>query len=448
MSPLSISPSVPLSALFSELVGGTSPASSPGSLADAAAKALMAEVDGGTTLSAHPLDAGGRGSLGEALAQGRTNATAFDTFGHATGPSALQALAAAEGRPAHSPTLQDMAQAVPRHDIAAERHGSATEGTGTLQGAPSPVAADAGPAADKPIVSSSSSRPEAAGTDAVARGEAQLTQAPLSMLHLQNTEFRTRFSEPPVDDEDDARQGRRDAQHPEDEDDTPAGTTALPQDAAALVAAGLLSPAAGRADEKAAGPTDAPSPAPAGSSLGDPQLYQQIVSALHAVGAAPASPVSEALEELRRQRRVVLATPSGLTAGLRCAAHVDVLWPVPGGGGRALRLSGELLWAQASAEADWMMAHLVKSQADGNVRQLAPIAADADARRIAVCLGAQAVPMVAWSQACLRVRDATRLWQALEPQWSLRLLVSTLPLSLLQNGGAPLHPPGRPHHGA
>jgi len=438
MSHLSISPSVTLSALFSELAGGTAPSSSPQGMADAVAKALMAQVgDGHTPEALSPVssaDAGPR--LGDTLTQG-LGASKFVSVGSApTGPTALQALAAAEGRPAHSPTLQDMAQAVPRHDIAAGRHGHLV-----AEGSPAPASPSPTPlstVADRPgaVAPTVAHSPAAARADAVV-AEAQLTQAPVALLHPQATEFRTHAPEPRDDDE--PRRERRAAGGNEDGAD--------PQDGAA---------ARDDQDDAAAGVEAAPVdtatdehhlPADARPGLaGDAALYQQIVSALHAVGTT-SGPVAELLEELRRQRRVVLATPSSLTAGLRCNAHVDVLWPVAGGG-RALRLSGELLWAQAGHESDWLMAHLVKSQAQGHVRQLSPVGNDAGARCIAVCLGAQATPMLAWSQACLRVRDATRLWQALEMQWSLRLVIGTLPLSLQAGPPSSPHPHGRVPHGA
>ena len=46
---------------------------------------------------------------------------------------------------------------------------------------------------------------------------------------------------------------------------------------------------------------------------------------------------------------------------------------------------------------------------------------------MAVCLGSQALSAGAGAQVCVRVRDTTRLWRALEPQWSLRVAVGTRP---------------------
>lgn len=164
--------------------------------------------------------------------------------------------------------------------------------------------------------------------------------------------------------------------------------------------------------------TEAREPSPVGA---DPETealrrFRAVVDALGVQATHPA--VRPVLDELRRQRRVLVATPVSPTDGLRQAASVHVLCPRPGGG-RAWRLAGELLWAAPPADGRWWDVHLVKAQS-GSVRRLEPLS---DARRVAVCLGAQAVPMTAWADACLRVRDGTRLWQALEPQWSLRLLL-------------------------
>ena len=429
MSNLSISPSVTLSSLLSELASEAPPASLQAELADATTQAMMGEVDG-ITPAQHGDAAGG---AGDTLAHGLKSLN-FGTA-HAHTSSALQGAAGAEAV-AQSPTLQDMAQAVPRHDIASERHGTLADNAGGPASASSPQSqVDADLSGGLPGVSVA--RPDAAGVNPVAR-DVQVTLAPASLLHQQPAEFRSSLSPTSPTEEAKKQRGEHDedgaaGQHPHPDQD--------PEETRPAALDDLLV----KAEVTAA--SDATGGLP--GMAGDAELYQQIVAALHAVGAT-AGPVFDVLEELRRQRRVVVATPNGLTSGLRCAAHVDVLWPVAGGGGRALRLAGELLWAQSGFDTDWLMTHLVKAQAQGSVRQLSPVSAEQDARRIAVCLGAQATPMVAWSQACLRVRDGTRLWRALEPQWSLRLAICTLPLSL-QAGGHSSHPsqaPGAHHHAA
>jgi len=158
---------------------------------------------------------------------------------------------------------------------------------------------------------------------------------------------------------------------------------------------------------------------------GDAALYARLVAGLRHLGDV--SPVAEeVLGELRRQRRVVLVTPSTLLPGPKCPAHVDVLWPLPSGG-RALRLAGELWWARVPVPDTWWSAHLVKSRSSDLQHHLAPRPGDDQARDVAVCLGTQALAAGAGAQVCLRVRDTTRLWRALEPQWSLRVAVGTRP---------------------
>jgi hypothetical protein len=324
-------------------------------------------------------------------------------------------------------TLQDMAKMAPRHDIATQRHGPSANNP---KSSPSTREVQL---QSSPAVAQSSSRPDAAGANPVVR-QVKITADAALLLHLQPTEFRTTLSK--LDPTKEARKKRdekneedasSDADFLEDEDLTP---DLLPEINSQVSAP--LSESASATPSKSAFST---------SMAGDAQLYQNTVACLNAVGAL-AGPTFDLLAELRSQRRVVIATPHGLSSahahGLRCEVHVDLLWPVPGGG-RALRLRGEILWTQAQFDADWFITHLVKSQSAGGVRQLSPKANQEQTRQIAVCLGAQALPMVAWSHACLRIHDGNRLWRALEPQWSLRLAVSTLPLTWHQQ------PHGAPH---
>ena len=354
-------------------------------------------------LDMSPLESHLAPSLGESLAQ------QLSAIEPAAAGLAAPALAEAPGQEtgAATHTLQQMAQAAPHHDVAAERHGSANRAAALPSSAP---ALDAyGTAA---ALSSPAAHAEPMATPMLR--DAQLTPAVASLLHTPATHLRTGPGAAPATEETQRRRAERDSQDDdaaEDEGrDTGPDTIPMGDDEAELE----LVPAEAVAAES--------------PLSGDPLLYQQLVSALHGL-RLDEGPVSLALEELRRQRRVVLATPAGLRAGLRCPAHVDVLWPLPAGG-RAVRLSGELLWSQVASDAVWLEAHLVKSQGRGNVRQLVPVAAQAEARRVAVCLGVQAMPMTAWSQACLRVRDSNRLWRALGPQWSLRLVVASQPLVL------------------
>jgi len=316
-------------------------------------------------------------------------ATALDLApADAPAPVALQAVAP---EPAEaSRTLQQMAQVTAHVDIAADRHGSTTESLA----APESGTPAAGPSSHAEPLAMPMAR------------DVQLTPAVASLLHVPAA----RLSAKAPAHEAERDRGERGASHQDDAQEVPEEED---RDAAAA-------------------PTPAPPAPPAPASTvardGDLQLYQQLMCALHE-RRGEGDAVERALEELSRQRRVVLATPAGPVAGWRCPAHVDVLWPRRGGG-RVVRLTGELLWSQRTADVPWLEAHLVKSQGPGSVRELVPVAGQEDARHIAVCLGAQAVPMTAWSQACLRVRDGNRLWKALEPQWSLRVVIGRHPLAL------------------
>jgi hypothetical protein len=296
--------------------------------------------------------------------------------------------------------LSEMANTLPHHDIATQRH------TPKPQSSPQPQApqttADLQSQAGLPAASPE--RPDAAGSNPMAR-EVQLTPAPALLLHLPATELRTILFRP-------SEPGPQRRRASERDDDAP--NTAEPE----------VEP---DAEENTPTPDpDTPAKTPLPSTTGDADLYQQLLSALHTAGTTPL------LDELKAQRRALLVTPiHGAVPGLRCNAYIDLLWPVHGGG-RALRLRGEILWAQIpKADPNWQHTHLIKTLAPGGVRQLAPT----QARHIAVCLGAQATPMTAWSLACVRIHDSTLLWRALEPQWSLRLALCSAALPVPTAGG-------------
>jgi hypothetical protein len=339
-------------------------------------------------------------SLGETLAKG---AMALDSLAVGT-PATAGPQGPAQEPAAPSLALQEMAQAAPHRDIAAERHGATADRSMALPSSPALASNASMPA---PVASQA----EPLATP-LARN-VQVTTAAASLLHAPAARLRTGPSPLPPEEA-----AKRQAGHGSsgDEGGEPEGGDGDAGHSPASKAAALPGADAAGAEE------------PAGMASGDPLLYQQIVSALHAAGKGE-GPVRLALEELRRRRRVVLATPAGLNTGLRCPAHVDVLWPSPDGG-RAVRFAGELLWSQVKSDTTWLEAHLVKSQGAGSVRRLVSVAEQVNSRRVAVCLGAQAMPMTSWSQACLRVREGNRLWRALGPQWSLRLVIASLPLAL------------------
>lgn len=168
-------------------------------------------------------------------------------------------------------------------------------------------------------------------------------------------------------------------------------------------------------------------PRRASPGIGDPELYQRLLAGLRAA-ERDCEALGAILAELRRQRCVLLVTPVGLPAGERAAAHVDVLWP-RATGGRALRFAGELHWPAAPAPA-WWTSHVVKTQSEGHVRRLAPVVTGtSNLSPVQVLLGAQARPPEPVHGVCLRVRESTRFWRALEPQWSLRIALHSRPLS-------------------
>ena len=323
-----------------------------------------------------PLEALTLGAEAGGLGDPRTNGVA--ALGIA--PEAATTLPEAQVDGGHeytsaTPTLALMAQGTPRQD-------GPVPPTAEANAAPRHEAAvDAGTPADAGVAPLPSDLPA--------------TVAVASLLHVTPPAFRARTDASPAVDE----RGRL-AFDAEDGGDTPDD------------------------GEPSAEPHEPVAP-PLPIASGDPALYAHIVARLRDL-AGESEVAGEVLGELRRQRRVVLVTPSTLLPGPKCPAHVDVLWPLPAGG-RAMRLGGELWWARVPVPDTWWCAHLVKSRSADHQHHLAPRPGDDLARDVAVCLGSQALAAGAGAQVCVRVRDTTRLWRALEPQWSLRVAVGTRP---------------------
>lgn len=160
-------------------------------------------------------------------------------------------------------------------------------------------------------------------------------------------------------------------------------------------------------------------------------LYEGVVAALRETQPRDPS-VLHVLAELRRLRRVMIATPLPGGETFDGPAAIDVLMPSPDGGGCAVRLMGQLSWAEPPADGEdrWTLATVVKTQAHGQLRHLSCIGPEGTTRRVAVRLGLFTPLPAHAAQACLRVRDVTRLWLALGAQWSFRLLLAAQPLAL------------------
>ena len=316
------------------------------------------------------------GSLGDAMGHGVAAAGASPEAASTWAGAQVAGGGDALGD-APSLTLALMAQAGPRQDLLGGPPGASFEPGGADAGVPTSASGDSQVAPLQP--------------------ELQATVAVASLLHLPaGTPGAARATGV----EDPARHA---VDLDPDEEEPPAGTA--PDDEEAL-------------DEAP------PSPRMAATSAGDAELYARLVAALRAA-EREGDGLSLVLGELRRQRCALLVTPVSAFSGAECAAHVDLLWP-RGAGGRALRLAGALRWPARPAAA-WWTTHVVKSQADGHVRRLMPLPGSG-AAEVAVVLGAQATPPRAASAVCLRVRESTRLWRAMEPQWSLRIAIGARPL--------------------
>lgn len=152
-----------------------------------------------------------------------------------------------------------------------------------------------------------------------------------------------------------------------------------------------------------------------------------------------------AAEQWQRGRCVVLACPQGLDpAGL---AWAFVLWPcmraqvtsgtvqgmAPALSLHGLRVDARLQWASTPHPGQWCHVRAVKEHHPRTGRQLiavdAPAASDSDALLpCEVQLGPVLARSLRRCEVCVRIPAAQRFWSALGAQWSMHVVVSSLPL--------------------
>jgi hypothetical protein len=150
----------------------------------------------------------------------------------------------------------------------------------------------------------------------------------------------------------------------------------------------------------------------------------------------------DAAEQWQRGRCVVLACPQGIDpAG---PAWAFVLWPrlrqaVPTPGVQrvapalslfGLRVDARLQWSSPPQRGQWCHVRVVKEHHPRTGRQL--VAVDGAASRAPLPCEVQLGPVLArslrWCEVCVRIPAAQRFWAALGAQWSVHVVVSSLPL--------------------
>lgn len=164
-------------------------------------------------------------------------------------------------------------------------------------------------------------------------------------------------------------------------------------------------------------------------------------SLTRALGAALAARIPPrallvAAEQWKRGRCVVLACPQG--ADPAGPAWAFVLWPrrqAPAGRAAApalslvgLRVEARLQWALPPVGAHWCHVRVVKEHHPRRGRQL--VAPDSGAPvPCEVQLGPVLARSLHWCEVCLRIHAVRRFWSALGAQWSVHVVVCSMPLA-------------------
>ncbi len=151
-----------------------------------------------------------------------------------------------------------------------------------------------------------------------------------------------------------------------------------------------------------------------------------------------------AAEQWQRGRCVVLACPQGSDpAG---PAWAFVLWPraratsaataqriAPALSLHGLRVEARLQWSSAPHPGQWCHVRVVKEHHPRTGRQLVAVdgASAAQSKTPLPCevqLGPVLARSLRWCEVCVRIPAAQRFWAALGAQWSVHVVVTSLPL--------------------
>ena len=151
-----------------------------------------------------------------------------------------------------------------------------------------------------------------------------------------------------------------------------------------------------------------------------------------------------AAEQWQRGRCVVLACPQGLDAA--GPAWAFVLWPrsrtpatptmqriAPALSLYGLRVDARLQWSSPPHPGQWCHVRVVKEHHPRTGRQLVAVDGSSASKPAAplpceVQLGPVLARSLRWCEVCVRIPAAQRFWTALGAQWSVHVVVSSLPL--------------------
>ncbi len=154
----------------------------------------------------------------------------------------------------------------------------------------------------------------------------------------------------------------------------------------------------------------------------DEALFGDILDALVSGGR------SDMLQQLQGSRRIVVVFPFSDPGELHCAARACLLWRDAAGKGQVAGLAARLGWAKPPRDMGWVMVRGYKDRAAHGRWRLRVKATVPGPRGAAVQVGRSPMLPGMWTEVRLHIPDATRFWAILGAQFSLQMVISTVPL--------------------
>ncbi len=157
-------------------------------------------------------------------------------------------------------------------------------------------------------------------------------------------------------------------------------------------------------------------------AMQDDALFDEILDALVSGGR------SDMLRQLQGARRIVAVFPFSDPGEPQCAARACFLWRDAAGKGRVAGLAARLGWAKPPHAAGWMTLRAYKDRAANSRWRLRVQPTVPGPRGAVIQVGRGPVLPGLWTEVRLHIPDASRFWATLGAQFSLQVVISTVPL--------------------
>ncbi len=157
-------------------------------------------------------------------------------------------------------------------------------------------------------------------------------------------------------------------------------------------------------------------------AMQDDALFDEILDALVNGGR------SDVLRQLQGARRIVAVFPFNDPGETHCTARACFLWRDAAGKGQVAGLTARLGWSKAPRDAGWMVVRAYKDRAANSRWRLRVQPTVPGPRGAVIQVGRSPMLPGLWTEVRLHIPDASRFWAILGAQFSLQVVISTVPL--------------------